>query len=64
MTMTKILKFFVSDELLDELGYVASERHTTMSKIARVAIQRELDRIAVEKSKSIAKVREMQQASR
>jgi hypothetical protein len=59
-----MLKFFISDELFEELGYVASQKHTSMSKIARIGIRRELDRIAVEKSQSIARVREMQQASR
>jgi hypothetical protein len=64
MPMTRMLKFFISDELFEELGYVASQKHTSMSKIARIGIRRELDRIAVEKSQSIARVREMQQASR
>ena len=64
MPMTRMLKFFIDDQMFEELGYAASQKHTSMSKIARIGIRRELDRIALAKSQSLAKVREMQQASR
>ena len=62
MAMTKTWRFVLSEELYEAMHMAAAQKRISASQFAREAIKTRVDAIAVEKSQSIARVREMQQA--
>ena len=61
MPMTKTWRFVLSPELHEAMHMAAAQKRITASQFARQAIQDEVDRITLAKSKSIAKVRQLQE---
>ena len=64
MPMTRTWRFVLSEELYEAMHMAAAQKRISASQFTREAVQAQIDAIAVEKSQSIARVREMQQASR
>jgi hypothetical protein len=62
MTMTRTWRFVLSEELYEAMHMAAAQKRISASQFTREAVQAQVDAIAVEKSQSIARVREMQQA--
>jgi hypothetical protein len=62
--MTRTWRFVLSEELYEAMHMAAAQKRISASQFTREAVQAQIDAIAVEKSQSIARVREMQQASR
>ena len=61
MSMTKTWRFVLSPELHEAMHMAAAQKRITASQFARQAIQDEVDRITLAKSKSVAKVRQLQE---